>query len=577
MKLMKETDSVKSISLLNSVATTAKVSKLAARHAVLAVSAVVAESLRKGGEVSLAGIGTFSMKTGGHRVHERRLRVEDLKYPTLKLPSFRVASAVRLGGDLKKRHAKPVFALQVSGSTATTTLHLIRQVAKAAGISEEEAKRALNGVIAVSQQALKSGRAVSFPGVGTLSADVRVGTQKKAPTGVYVRHGGPTGKASKATTAINFDADRSLLDALSSPVSRDNIGDGAPSANEEKKQVVKKNTYKTVQVFFGTDRQYVPSATTVSKRFTSKRGHSVLYGSCEVSIPGTHKKGELESPFVLRRTRENPEKHVVLLKIDLLSGGDFMPSVVSFQKERKFVGERKALVFVHGYNNSFEDAARRTAQIAEDVGFNGVPMFYSWPSKGTATNYFVDGNEAEQAITHLKDFLQMLAVSESFDSIVLMAHSMGNRALTRAFLALKQDLKKKHLKLFKEIILAAPDIDADVFRNEIAPALTSMPAKTTLYASSRDKALSYSKKFNGSPRAGDAGPALVVVPGIETIDASEAQTSLFWRLGHAYIADSYALLADIYQLVEEGLRAAKRFNLEQQNAVGLTPHWKLKR
>lgn len=142
---------------------------------------------------------------------------------------------------------------------------------------------------------------------------------------------------------------------------------------------------------------------------------------------------------------------------------------------------------------------------------------------------------------------------------------------------LKTEMRQKHLKLFKEIILAAPDIDADVFRNEIAPQLISMPSKTTLYASSRDEALIYSKRVNGSARAGESGSGLVVLSGIETIDASEADTSLFWRLGHSYIADSYTLLADLFQLIEQGMRAAKRFNLEAVQANGVIPYWRFKR
>lgn len=59
--------------------------------------------------------------------------------------------------------------------------------------------------------------------------------------------------------------------------------------------------------------------------------------------------------------------------------------------------ERRAFIFVHGFNNSFEDAARRTAQIAFDVKFDGVPLFYSWPSKGKALDYVYDTNNADQA------------------------------------------------------------------------------------------------------------------------------------------------------------------------------------
>lgn len=193
MKIAKETDSAKSIKLLNSVTSTARVSTTVAGYAVSAVSAAIAESLRSGKNVSLGGIGTFSLKTRAIRAGESPRRDDGVRYPTLKLPTFRGAQALRLGENMEKGYVSPIFALRVGGNDATTRLHLVRQVANAANVSEEEAARALDGVIAVSQQALKSGRAVSFPGVGTLSVDVGVRKRRRASTGTYVMHGGHSG------------------------------------------------------------------------------------------------------------------------------------------------------------------------------------------------------------------------------------------------------------------------------------------------------------------------------------------------------------------------------------------------
>ena len=126
---------------------------------------------------------------------------------------------------------------------------------------------------------------------------------------------------------------------------------------------------------------------------------------------------------MLRSLREDPKKHVVLMRINLRSEQEFFDDISTAPPQG---AERKALVFIHGYNNSFEDAARRTAQIAHDVEFVGVPMFYSWPSKAKTKDYIVDGNEVEQAVVYLKEFLRGLALNSRFDSITLIAHSMGN-------------------------------------------------------------------------------------------------------------------------------------------------------
>ncbi len=331
--------------------------------------------------------------------------------------------------------------------------------------------------------------------------------------------------------------------------------------------------YKVVKVFFGTDRKLVSTASSPRDFFASERGRSISYGNCEVSIPRDHKTGELETPSFLRKYLENPAKHVVLLRLNLRSRNEFMSDLNSTIAEKK---TNSALVFVHGYNNTFEDAARRTAQIAHDIEFPGVPMFYSWPSNGATLSYVTDGNDAEQAIMYLKAFLKDLAVNSRFTSITLLAHSMGNRVLTQAFAALKNDIDATKLRVFKEIILAAPDIDADVFKNNIVPALVASKASVTLYASSRDGALVAAKKINGGPRAGDSDEGLVVVKGIETIDASNVDTNLFWGLGHAYVADSRNILSDLSYLIVKGLPATARYGLETVPDPSGTQYWKFR-
>lgn len=332
--------------------------------------------------------------------------------------------------------------------------------------------------------------------------------------------------------------------------------------------------YKVVKVFFGTDRKLIPNATTPRDFFNNDRGQAIIYGTCEVSIPRLHKTGELEAPFVLREYFENPERHVVLMRIDLRKQNEFFNDLGVAIAGGK---TSTALIFVHGYNNSFEDAARRTAQIAHDIEFTGIPMFYSWPSGGKALSYVSDGNDADQAVFHLKRFLKDVALNSGFTSITLLAHSMGNRALTRAFMALKNEIDGEKLRVFKEIILAAPDIDADVFKNEIAPALLASTATVTLYASSNDEALIASKKLNGAPRAGDSGSGLVVMKGMETIDATNVDTNLFWGLRHAYVADNRNVLSDLSYLIVKGLRAPSRYGLEPIPSPENPRYWRFKR
>lgn len=126
---------------------------------------------------------------------------------------------------------------------------------------------------------------------------------------------------------------------------------------------------------------------------------------------------------------------------------------------------------------------------------------------------------------------------------------MGNRVLTRAVADLMADKEGALAQCCESIVLAAPDIGAKVFLQEIAPRLIESEARVTLYASSKDLALKGSQKFNGEPRAGDILPAPVLLEGMETVDASEVDTSL---LGHSYYGDSTTVVSDLYHLIKHG-------------------------
>lgn len=147
---------------------------------------------------------------------------------------------------------------------------------------------------------------------------------------------------------------------------------------------------------------------------------------------------------------------------------------------------------------------------------------------------------------------------------------MGNRGLTRAIAALmleRPDLKGR----FREIILAAPDVDADVFRNELAPALTQAGKRVTLYASSKDMALKASKEVHGYPRAGDTAGGIVIVPGVDTIDASLVDDSI---LAHSYFVESIPVIRDIAQMFRTNQAPTQRPLLKAVRGPGGT-HWEL--
>lgn len=333
------------------------------------------------------------------------------------------------------------------------------------------------------------------------------------------------------------------------------------------KKTKKYKNYATVRVFFGTDRNMYQT-TDPSQMFGTRRS-DVKYGMCEVSIPRDHRMGELEEPSIWKlEFYEDPEEHVVLLDVNLKSKNAF------FSKLKKRINEspdKNAFIFVHGYNTSFEDAARRTAQMSYDLGFDGAPVFYSWPSQSSLLGYNVDQGNIKWSETNIENFLRDFLNQSNAQNVFLIAHSMGNRGLAGALTSIIAENPEMTMRI-KEIILAAPDIDADIFKRDIAPILINGNHPITLYASSNDMALIASQKFSEAFRVGQSGDEMVIMPGIETIDASTVETDF---LGHSYFGESEDILSDIFNIIHSGKRPGDRIALEAIMRDGQT-YWKFK-
>lgn len=280
---------------------------------------------------------------------------------------------------------------------------------------------------------------------------------------------------------------------------------------------------------------------------------SLDYGSCQVTIPPDHRVGQVDTPSIFKlEFVEDANKHVVLERVirqdDKQSFFDGLRSTIDESTDRQ------ALVFVHGYNVSFESAVKRTAQIAHDLRFDGAPICYSWPSHGALANYTKDMANADATVVTLQRFLEDLVQETDKTTIHLVAHSMGNRALLQALDRIAVG-NPESSNVFGQLVMAAPDVSAVDFRHRFAPAAKQMASSVTLYASSRDRALLASTEIHGHDRAGLAGANLIVLDGMDTIDVSEIDTSL---IGHSYYGDHPELIRDLKALMELAAPAAQR-------------------
>jgi esterase/lipase superfamily enzyme len=317
--------------------------------------------------------------------------------------------------------------------------------------------------------------------------------------------------------------------------------------------------YCIVPVFFGTSRN-ASTESEAARLFTGERGTELSLGVANVSIPDDHRMGELETPRWWRlEFRQNPEKHVVLQDVTVLSRDHFIQSV---RESSAAAAGRDALILIHGYNVGFSTAIRQAAQVTYDLNFPGVAMAFSWPSEDKLLAYPVDEGNARWTESYFRSFLQLCVSELGLNTVHLLAHSMGNRVLAETLGSMEEISFGPGAARVQQVIMAAPDIDSQTLL-QLSAKFSGRANRFTLYASSNDKALEASRKLHKYPRAGDTEGGVFIAAGIDTIDASAVDTSL---MGHSYFGTNRSVISDIFNLVREGHRPDDRFGLGRQEA-----------
>lgn len=327
--------------------------------------------------------------------------------------------------------------------------------------------------------------------------------------------------------------------------------------------------FHEVDVFYATDRARTGKRS-ASEFYGSGRGDLEL-GVARVTIPQERTFGVVEPPSVWQlQFRAEPAKHVVLQSVQPLDADSFYGRLNSEFADRT---AREAFVFVHGYNVRFDQAARRAAQIAHDMNYGGVPILYSWPSRGSSVGYVADTAVVRLSGRRLSRFLEDLVARSGAKTIHLVAHSMGNRALTDALelLALRIGQTAGDAPVFGQVLFAAPDVDAGLFV-EMLPTIRPLARRLTLYASEQDWSLAVSRKLHGNAlRAGMGGEVTLTDPLIDSIDMSELGDDMLTR---SYFADDSSALADMMTLFWRNTAPRFRCGLsERRPEAGAAPVW----
>jgi esterase/lipase superfamily enzyme len=257
-------------------------------------------------------------------------------------------------------------------------------------------------------------------------------------------------------------------------------------------------------------------------------GAQARYALNFVSVPPGHVAGAIEMPSF---GSPDARRHFAVSTVRALEDDSFGAEIAAHVSGRIGVN-RDVLVYVHGFNTSFEEARFRLAQIAVDGKFGGVAVLFTWPSKSELLAYGADKESATASRDAYFKLLNQFADTPGVGRIHILAHSMGTwltmETLRESALAGAPDLRG-HLG---DVMLAAPDIDLSVFKQQIA---RLDPSHFSIFVAKGDRALQISASIQGDRRLGaidpnsDADRDMIEKLGVKVFDVSDMSRNL---IGH---------------------------------------------
>lgn len=280
--------------------------------------------------------------------------------------------------------------------------------------------------------------------------------------------------------------------------------------------------------------------------------------SVDVTIPPTHISGQLERP---KQLPPDPRTEFTVINPVTYQSDAALIAGINRELAKRKPGDRRLLLFVHGFNNTATDATLRLAQFVEDTGFKGVPVLLTWASAAKASRYVYDLNSALIARAAVGEIADML-VRTNAESNDVFAHSMGTFLTMEGLLDQQQKGALGRRNPINHIMLAAPDIDFDLFRTQLKQLSPEIRKKMFIFVSKDDKALRLSTRIAGGvPRVGIANTAELESLGLTVIDLSEISDSASGS--HS----KYAGSPEVVQLIGAGLNSVSSFHKDNRSAV----------
>ena len=257
--------------------------------------------------------------------------------------------------------------------------------------------------------------------------------------------------------------------------------------------------------------------------YSEVRAPALNYEAFTVSIPPNHEVTRIEWPV----SQPDPQTSFAVTDRTVLTEFTLDVGLERSGRGANVAGRCDIVIFVHGYNHNFVESLFRLAQIAADGNLDEVPILFAWPSAASITGYIADSDAATYSRDDLVELLTIVADDPAVGDITLFGHSMGGWLVAEALRQLRLSGQDGVIARLDNVVLAAPDIDIDVFRRQVQT-IGALTPPMTLLVSPDDRVLRLSERLAGSRRRVGTTDAsdprvqvLAAANGMRVIDISE--------------------------------------------------------
>ena len=271
--------------------------------------------------------------------------------------------------------------------------------------------------------------------------------------------------------------------------------------------------------------------------------------------------------------RQTSEAALSVHRIDLSS--DNGGSLIAEARERLSRAARfpkQALIYVHGYNNTFDDAVRRAAQIGYDLEFDGITAAFAWPARSGVAAYMGDRDRAATAAPFLLHMLETLGQAFPDVKVHIIGHSTGGEVILNALERLADRSANGPRVKLGEVILAHADVNTTRL-SAVMPSLRKLGVTVTSYSSGEDRAMLASDWMRGD--GARVGGAPVHLAGVDAIDISGLGVRFSWN--HNTFVQSSMVFGDMARLMATGERPpSKRTPYFAETKTDKGTHWEFR-